>query len=166
MRRLLVVVFVAGLGFAGGWYFAYQRANAGRQALIDSQQSTERQLADLKTETAAEIATLEKQVLEAQKAELERALERAKRRLAVDEVLESLAAASVDVEARNFGRAVQKIDQTALDLESMAPSTDVRRELEGLLKEIRSGLEQLDPSVAERITGLARDLEQGLESSR
>jgi len=166
VRRLLVVVFVAGLGFAGGSYYSYQRFQLERQELVDSRQSTEQQLADLKTETTATISSLEKQVLEAEKAELERALERAKRRLGADEVLESLAAARVDVEARNFGRATQKIDRIMLDLARMAPSEAVRDELEGPLREIRRQLEQLDLSVGERITSLARGLEQGLDSTR
>jgi len=94
-----VVLVTAGAGFGAGYFFRDKEAKELGQ--LSSQE---------KEEMAAKISSLEIQILEAQKSQLERALARAKLKAGLNEVLDSLVEALAEVEQRNFGRATQKIE--------------------------------------------------------
>lgn len=147
----LVVVVALVAGFGMGYFFQYKQAQELRQVF-----------ADQKAELTAQITSLEKEVLEAQKSQLERALAVAKLKVGLEEVLSSLIAASVEVEQKNFGRALQKVEAAKGSLTGAGgPTASVREAVGAKLDEIRGGLEQLDMKVLERITTLVRDLEKG-----
>ena len=147
---LVVIIAVAG-GFATGYFLRYKETQELRQLL-----------AEQKATTTLQVTSLEKQVLEAQKTQLEKALARAKLIAGLTEVLESLTAASAEVEQGNFGRARQKIDAAKGALNGAdGISLSVREVLGAKLNEITAGLQQLDPKVGKRIEILAQELESG-----
>ncbi|MEE8228699.1 MAG: hypothetical protein V3R69_02390 [candidate division NC10 bacterium] len=147
----VVIVITAGGGFGAG-YFLRDREVKDLHQLLGKQ----------KEEIAAKITTLEKQVLEAQKSQLERALARAQMKAGLNEVLESLTVALAEVEQRNFGRAMQKIEAAKGALTAASGATASLREAVGAkLDEIRTGLKNLDVKVRERISDLAKALEEG-----
>jgi hypothetical protein len=83
----------------------------------------------------------------------------------VDELLESLTAASAEVEQRNFGRALRRVERARQLLDGPNVPPQIRDSIGPQLVEIRGRLEQLDPVVGERLASLARDLEQGLATT-
>jgi len=151
MIWVVVVIVAAGAGFGAGYFL---RDKEGRE--LEQFSTKER------TEMEAQIASLEKQVLEAEKSQLERALARAKLKAGLDEVLDSLTGALSEVEQRNFGRAMQKIEAAKGAL-SAAPNTpeDVRKAVLAKLDQILAGLKNLDVKVREQIVSLAKELEEG-----
>lgn len=148
---VVVVLVTAGAGFGAGYFFRDKAAKELGQ--LSSQE---------KEEMAAKISSLEIQILEAQKSQLERALARAKLKAGLNEVLDSLIEALAEVEQRNFGRATQKIE-AAKGAITGAPNTPdaVRQAVTAKLDEILAGLKNLDVKIREKIASLAKDLEQG-----
>lgn len=148
---LVVVIVAAGAGFGAGYFL---RDKEGRELEQFSAQE--------RTEMQAQIASLEKQVLEAEKSQLERALARAKLKAGLDEVLDSLTGALSEVDQRNFGKATQKIEAAKGAL-SAAPNTPeaVRKAVLAKLDQILTGLKNLDVKVREQIVSLAKELEEG-----
>ncbi|MFQ5656478.1 MAG: hypothetical protein ACE5G5_02980 [Candidatus Methylomirabilales bacterium] len=151
-----VVVLAMAAGFGGGYFLGFK-------VVQDRQQKWAAERAEM----MAQISSLEKEVLQAQKSFLEQALARARLRAGMDEVLEGLTAALAEVEKKNFGRAMIQIGaaQSALASATGAPPS-VRETVRTRLGEIRTGLEQLDTRVQEQMTALARDLENGVVSPR
>lgn len=148
---IVVVVVVAGVGFGAG-YFIRDKDVRG----------LDQRVAQEKEEMQAQIIALEKKVLEAEKSQLEQALARAKLKAGLDEVLESLTEAQAEVEQRNFGRAMQKIEGAKGAMKA-APNTPdaIRKAVSARLDEIMTGLKNLDVKVREQIAGLAKELEHG-----
>ncbi|MFC1896697.1 hypothetical protein ACFL0Q_08600, partial [Thermodesulfobacteriota bacterium] len=122
----------------------------------------QKQLAEQKEQSTTQVTSLEKQVLEAQKSQLERALARARSKVGLEEVLDSLIRALAEVEERNFGRALQKIEAAngALN-EASGAAAPVRDAIGAELDEIKAGLNQLDIRVREKIIALSASLEEG-----
>ncbi|MFQ5846257.1 MAG: hypothetical protein ACE5IQ_01135 [Candidatus Methylomirabilales bacterium] len=148
---VVVVIVAVVAGFGTGYFFREQKV-----------QELQQRVAAQKEKMTAQISSLEKQVLEAQKSQLERALARAKLKAGLDEVIDSLTQASAEVGQRNFGRAMQKIEAAKGALTAMGGTTPAVREAIGAkLDEIKKGLERLDVKIQERITSLAKELEQG-----
>ena len=147
-----VVVMVAlATGFGIGYFQREHKVEELRQLA-----------AGQKEESTARIRTLEKEVLEVQKSQLERALARAKLKADFDAVVDSLAVAAAEVEQRNFGRAAQKIGAAKGALNAaVGASAGVRDGVSAKLDEIKAGLDQLDVKVRDQITSLAKDLEAG-----
>jgi hypothetical protein len=148
---IVVVVVVAGLGFGAG-YFVRDKDVRG----------LDQRVAQEKEEMQAQIIALEKKVLEAEKSQLQQALARAKLKAGLDEVLESLTEAQAEVEQRNFGRAMQKVEGAKGAMKA-APNTPdaIRKAVSARLDEIMAGLKNLDVKVREQIAGLAKELEHG-----
>lgn len=147
----VVIVVAVGAGFGTGYFLRNQEVQDLQQRLAKEQQ-----------EATGQVTLLEKQVLEAQKAQLERALARARLKAGLEEVLGSLTAALAEVEERNFGRATQKIEAAKGALNEASGATAPLREAIGAkLDEIKKGLDQLDVKVRDQIMSLAKDLEEG-----
>jgi hypothetical protein len=148
---IVVVVVAAGVGFGAG-YFIRDKDVRG----------LDQRVAKEKEEMQAQIIALEKKVLEAEKSQLQQALARAKLKAGLDEVLESLTEAQAEVEQRNFGRAMQKVDGAKGAMKA-APNTPdaIRKAVSARLDEIMTGLKNLDVKVREQIASLAKELEQG-----
>ncbi len=153
---LVVVLVAAGIGFGIGYVLRDKDAKELGQ-----------RLAQQETELTAKITALEKQVLEAEKSQLERALARAKLKAGLDEVLESLTEAQAEVDQRNFGRALQKIE-AAKGAIAAAPGTPeaVRKAVLAALAQIKGDLERFDVKAREKIKALAEDLEKGEVSAK
>jgi hypothetical protein len=148
---VVIVIAVAG-GFGTGYFLREKDVREAQQLL-----------AQQKAEMTAQINSLEKQILQAQKSQLEQALARAKMRAGLEVVLEFLTEAMAEVEQRNFGRALQKIGAAKGALNAAGSTTASFREaVNAKLDEIRAGLEQLDVKTAERISSLTKDLEKGV----
>lgn len=158
LRRAAIWVVVGlvavAAGFGGGYFLGFKAV-----------QDQQHQWAAEKAQMTAQISALEKEVLQAQKSFLEQALARARLRAGMDEVLEAVTAALAQVERKNFGRALLQIEaaQGALAAAGGAPPS-VRQTVGTKLGEIKAGLEHLDIKVKERMTALARDLEDGVVS--
>jgi hypothetical protein len=148
---IVVVVVAAGVGFGAG-YFIRDKDVRG----------LDQRVAKEKEEMQAQIIALEKKVLEAEKSQLQQALARAKLKAGLDEVLESLTEAQAEVEQRNFGRAMQKVEGAKGAMKA-APNTPdaIRKAVSARLDEIMTGLKNLDVKVREQIASLAKELEQG-----
>ncbi|MFQ5960040.1 MAG: hypothetical protein ACE5MG_01500 [Candidatus Methylomirabilales bacterium] len=148
---LVVVIVAAGVGFGAGYFLRDKEARGLEQFSAEE-----------KAEMQAQITSLEKQVLEAEKSQLERALARAKLKAGLDEVLDSLTGALTEVEQRNFGRATQKIEAAKGAL-SAAPNTPetVQTAIMARLDKILAGLKNLDIKAREEIASLAKELEEG-----
>ncbi len=148
---VLVIVIAVAAGFGVGYFLRYKDF-----------QELQQLLADQRAEMRAQITSLEKQLLEAQKSQLEQALARAKLRAGMDQVLESVTAALAEVEQKNFGRARLKIEAARAALNAAVGVTlSVREAVGDRLEEITGDLEQLDIKARERIATLAQDLEKG-----
>lgn len=147
----VVIVVAVGAGFGTGYFLRNQEVQDLQQRLAKQQQ-----------ETTAQVSALEKQVLEAQKSQLERALGRARLKAGLEEVLDALTKALAEVEERNFGRATQKIEAAKGALsEASGATASVRDAIDAKLDEIKAGLNQLDVKVREKIISLAKALEEG-----
>lgn len=148
---IVVIIIAVGGGFGTGYFLRDKEVRDLQQRLTNQ-----------KEEMAAEINSLKVQVLEAQKSQLEQALARAKIRGGLEAVLDSLTEALAEVEQRNFGRALQKIEAARGALDA-AGSTNAsfRNAVGAKLNEIRAGLEQLDVKTGEQISSLVKDLEKG-----
>jgi hypothetical protein len=155
VRNVAVGVVVAIVALAAGFGIGYFQRDKKVQEL--------RQLvAGQKERFTAQVRTLEKQALEAQRSHLERALARAKLKADLDLVVESLAAAAAEVEQRNFGRALRKVGAAKGALTAAAgTSPAIRDALGAQLDEITKGLEQQDASIRDQMISLAKDLEAG-----
>ncbi len=148
---IVVIVIAVGAGFGTGYFLRDKEARELGQL---SAKQTE--------EMKAKITLLEKQVLEAEKSQLERALARARLKAGLEDVLESLTRASAEIEERNFGRAMQKIEAAKGALSEASGATPpVRDAIGAKLDEIKAGLDQLDIKVREKIIALAKSLEEG-----
>lgn len=147
----MVIIVAVGAGFGVGYFLRNQELQELQQRVTKQQQ-----------EMTAQVSALEKQVLEAQKSQLERALGRARLKAGLEEVLDSLTKALAEVEERNFGRAMQKIEAAKGALsEASGASASVRDAIGAKLEEIKAGLNQLDVKVREKIMSLAKALEEG-----
>lgn len=148
---VVVVIVAAGVGFGAGYFVRDKEARA-----------LEETLAKRKEELASQICALEKQVLEAEKLQLERTLVRVRMQASLEEVLQSLTTALAEVDERNFGRAKQKIEAAkgALAATGGTPAA-VRDAIGAQLSEITAGIDTLDVNVREKIATLAKDLEEG-----
>ena len=148
---IVVVIVAVGIGFGTGYFVRDREARA-----------LEETLAKRKEELASQICALEKQLLEAEKSQLERTLVRVKMQAGLEEVLQSLTKALAEVDERNFGRAKQKIEAArgALGVATGTPAA-VRDAIGAQLNEITAGIDTLDVNVREKIATLAKDLEEG-----
>ena len=148
---VVVVIVAAGIGFGTGYFVRDKEARV-----------LEETLAKRKEELASQICAREKQVLEAEKSQLERTLVRARMHASLEEVLQSLTIALAEVDQRNFGRAKQKIEAAkgALAAAGGTPAA-VRDAIGTQLNEIMRGIDTLDVNVREKIATLAKDLEEG-----
>ncbi len=148
---LVVVLVAAGIGFGAGYFVRDKEARDVEQTLAKDKQ-----------ELAAQINSLEKKVLEAEKSQLERTLARVKMQASLEAVLQSLTEALAEVDQRNFGRAKQKIEAAkgALAAAGGLPAA-VRDAIGAQLSEISAGIDALDVSVREKIATLAKQLEAG-----
>lgn len=148
---IVVVIVAVGIGFGTGYFVRDREARA-----------LEETLAKRKEELASQICTLQKQLLEAEKSQLERTLVRVRMQAGLEEVLQSLTKALAEVDQRNFGRAKQKIEAAkgALGAATGTPAA-VRNAIGAQLNEITAGIDTLDVNVREKIARLAKDLEEG-----
>ncbi|HAK54995.1 MAG: hypothetical protein QF463_01340 [Vicinamibacterales bacterium] len=149
---LIVLGIAVGAGFAGGYVLHYQE-------LRDLERASSEEQADL----AAQLAALERQILEAEKEQLEAALARANVVANLDEVLTMLPRALQEIE--QFGRAMQDIDTAQRALTDAGVTADTRDTLGASLAELRQRLTSLDLQARERIAASADDLEQVMSSS-
>ena len=149
----IVVIIIAVAGGFGTGYFLRDKEVREMQELLTTQRE----------EMTARINALEKEVLQAQKSQLEQALVRARLRGGLEAVLDSLTGALAEVDQKNFGRALQKIGAArgALDAETTTNAA-FRKAVAATLDEIRAGLEQFDVKTGERISSLIKDLEKGV----
>jgi hypothetical protein len=125
------------------------------------------QLVTVKADAASDIATLERRVLEAEKTQLEHALERASLNLTLNRVLAPLPLALADVEQRNFGHAMERIATARRALDAPGISQAVREvagaRLDAIAQEITTGLRQLQQAgIGNRLAVSAHALEQVL----
>jgi hypothetical protein len=148
---IVVVIVAVGIGFGTGYFVRDKEARALAETLAKDKQ-----------ESTAQINSLEKQVLEAEKSQLERTLVRVRMQAGLEEVLQSLTKALAEIDQRNFGRAKQKIEAAkgALTAAGSTPAA-VRDAIGAQLNEITAGIDTLDVNVREKITTLAKDLEEG-----
>ena len=147
----VVIIIAAGGGFGTGYFLRDKEVKEMEQLL-----ATQRE------EMTARINVLEKEVLQAQKTQLEQALARAKLRGGLEAVLDSLTETLAEVDQRNFGRALQKIGAARGALDAAGGTNAAfRKAVAATLDEIRAGLEQFDVKTGERISSLIKDLEKG-----
>lgn len=148
---IVVVIVAVGIGFGTGYFVRDKEARALEETLAKDKQ-----------ESTARINSLEKQVLEAEKSQLERTLVRVRMQAGLEEVLQSLTKALAEIDQRNFGRAKQKIEAAkgALGAATGTPA-GVREALSAQLNEITAGIDSLDVTVRDKIATLAKDLEEG-----
>jgi uncharacterized protein YbcI len=148
---VVVLIVAVGVGFGTGYFFRDKEARG-----------LEETSAKKKEELTAQIGSLEKQVLEAEKSQLERTLVRVRMQASLEEVLQSLTKALAEVDERNFGRAKQRIEAAkgALSAATGTPPA-VRDAIGAQLNEITAGIDTLDVTVREKIATLAKELEEG-----
>lgn len=148
---IVIVIVGAGIGFGTGYFFRDKEARELQDAVAKE-----------KEELVARVNALEKQVLEAEKTQLERTLARVRMQASLEAVLEDLTEALAEVDQRNFGRAKQKIEAAkgALGAATGTPAS-VRDAVGAQLNEIATGIDSLDVNVREKIATLAKSLEEG-----
>ncbi|MBU22551.1 MAG: hypothetical protein CL476_05540 [Acidobacteria bacterium] len=125
------------------------------------------QLVAVKADAASDIATLERRVLEAEKTQLEHALERASLNLTLNRVLAPLPLALADVEQRNFGHAMERIATARRALDAPGISQAVREvaggRLDAITREITTELRQVQQAgIGNRLAVSAHALERVL----
>lgn len=156
LRLLALWVLLIVVAAAGGIWTAYVVREVEVRQL-------QQRLAKQKEDMTAQIHSLEKQILQGRISQLEEALARAKLQSGLEAVLDSLTEVMAHVEQRNFGRAIQKIDETKRVLDAAGGATATLREaLVAKLDEIQVELEQLGIKVVDQIASLAKDLEKGM----
>ena len=151
---LFLVAVVAAFGTG---YFLQERE------VLDLRQ----QLAEQKATAASQVVTLERRVLEAEKTQLERELERATMSVMLHRVLAPLPVALAEVERKNFGNAMERITAARRALESPGISAAVREvataKLDAIVAEMTAEIGQLqEAGFRERIAVSAQALEQVL----
>jgi hypothetical protein len=156
VKWVVVVIVAAGVGFGTGYFLKLKE-------VWEREGFSAEQMAKMQ----GQIDSLERQVLEAEKSQLERALARAKLRAGLNEMLGFLTEAMSEVDQKNFGRAMQKIE-AAKGAMSEAPKTPdaVRKAISARLDEIKQELERFDINAREKIKALAQDLEKGQFSAK
>jgi hypothetical protein len=152
----VIIIVAVGVGFGTGYFLRYKEARE-REEFWAIQTG----------EMQGQIDSLETQVLEAEKSQLEHALARVKLRAGLNEVLGLLTEAMGEVDQKNFGRAMQKIE-AAKGAMSEAPKTPdaVHKAISARLDEIKRELERFDINAREKIKALAEDVEKGQFSAK
>ena len=153
VRTFLLWVFIVTIavaaGFAAGYVLRYQELR-----------DVERRSTEERAEMAADMARLERRVLETEKAQLEQALARANVVANLDDVLEMLPAALAEIE--QFGQAMRDIDTAEDALTEAGVSGTERDALDGSLGALRERLKALDLKARARIAASADDLEAAM----
>ena len=152
-----LVFLVAVVAAFGTGYFLQERE------VLDLRQ----QLAEQKATAASQVVALEHRVLEAEKTQLERELERATMSVTLHRVLAPLPVALAEVERKNFGNAMERITAARRALESPGISAAVREvataKLDAIVAEMTAEIGQLqEAGFRERIAVSAQALEQVL----
>ena len=152
-----LVFLVAVVAAFGTGYFLQERE------VLDLRQ----QLAEQKAAAASQVVALEHRVLEAEKTQLERELERATMSVTLHRVLAPLPVALAEVERKNFGNAMERITAARRALESPGISAAVREvataKLDAIVAEMTAEIGLLQQAgFRERIAVSAQALEQVL----
>ena len=148
---LFVLTIAVGAGFAGGYVLHYQELR-----------DLERTGAEERAALATQIAGLERQILVAEKAQLEAALARANVVANLDGVLTMLPEALSEIE--QFGQAMQDLDAAETALTDAGVTGEGRDTLGTTLDGLRARLKALDLKARERIAASAKDLEHAMAS--
>lgn len=146
---MFILAIAVGAGFAAGYVLRYQELR-----------DLERQWAEDRAEMAAELARLERRVLETEKVQLEQALARANVVANLDEVLEMLPDALAEIE--QFGQAMRDIDAAESALTEAGMSGTARDAMDGTLGELRERLKELDLKARARVAASAENLEAAI----
>ena len=125
------------------------------------------QLVEQKAAAEANVAALERRVLEAEKTQLEQELERATLSLTLNRVLAPLPVALAEVDRRNFGNAMERIAAARQALESPEISEAVREvagaRLDAIVDEIAVEMGQFqEAGIRDRLATNAQALERVL----
>ena len=151
---MFMVTVVA--AFGAGYFLKEREVFDLRQRLVEQ-----------RAEAEAQVAALEKQVLEAEKTQLEKALERATLKMSLNDVLAPLPVALAEMERKNFGNAVERIEAAQRALAGPGISAALREvaaaRLDAISDQIMSELGQLGGAeMKARFTTSAEAFEQAL----
>lgn len=151
---MFMVALVA--AFGAGYFLKEREVFDLRQRLVEQ-----------KAEAEAQVAALEKRALEAEKTQLEQALERATVKMSLNDVLAPLPIALAEMERKNFGSAIERINAAKRALEGPGINAAVREvaaaRLDAISDEIMSEIGQLGGvKMKARFSTSAEALEQVL----
>ena len=152
-----LMFMVAVVAAFGAGYFLKERE------VLDLRQ----RLVEQKAEAEARVATLERRAVEAEKRQLEQALERATLKMNLNDVLAPLPVALAEMERKNFGNAIERIQVAKRALERPGISVAVREvaaaRLDAISDQIMSEIGQLGGvEMKARFTTSAEALEEVL----